>query len=110
MNSQLVKIALTVPLTHADVVREAIGNAGGGELGDYAHCSFSVLGTGRFVPLQGANPAIGKIGKLELVSEERIEFVCKRSIAKKVIAAIKEVHPYEEVALDVFPLLDEEDL
>ena len=102
---EFVKFAVTAPESHADIVRKALGDAGAGKMGDYTHSSFSVKGTGRFIPRQGADPAIGEIGKLEEVAEERIETICKRSDVAKVIAAVKAVHPYEEVAIDVFPLL-----
>lgn len=105
-----VKIVVFVPLTHADKVREVIGKAGGGVIGNYDYCSFSTKGIGRFKPNDKANPHIGKANKLESVEEERIEFVCESKKAKSVIAAIKKVHPYEEVALDVYPLIDEEEL
>ena len=74
--------------------------------GNYSFCSFSSRGVGRFRPEQGANPAIGTVGKLEAVEEERIETICDRAILQDVIAAINKVHPYEEVALDVYPLED----
>ena len=93
-----------VPESHADTVREAMGIAGAGKIGNYSFCSFSSKGIGRFKPGKGANPAIGKIGELELVEEERIEVICKRDNLKEIIAAIKKVHPYEEVALDVYPI------
>ncbi|MEK7106944.1 MAG: hypothetical protein AAB899_02045 [Patescibacteria group bacterium] len=96
------KIVTYVPLTHADKVREAIGRAGGGKLGKYSFCSFSSRGVGRFSPGAGAKPFIGKVGKLEEVEEERIEFVCDKSLSGKVIKAIKRVHPYEEPAIDVW--------
>ena len=98
------KIVVTVPLTHADKVREAIGMAGGGKLGNYSFCSFSTRGVGRFKPNDGANPHIGKVGKLESVEEERIEVSVEDSLVKGVIDAIKKVHSYEEVALDVYNL------
>ena len=98
------KIVVTVPLTHADKVREAIGMAGGGKLGNYFFCSFSTPRVGRFKPNDGANPHIGKVGKLESVEEERIEVSVEDSLVKGVIDAIKKVHSYEEVALDVYNL------
>jgi len=103
-SSIYVKIVVFVPETHADAVREAIGKAGAGKIGNYTHCSFSSQGIGRFKPEEGAHPAVGKIGKLESVREERIEAVCERKILQDVITAIKKAHPYEEVALDVYPL------
>ena len=102
--SKNVKIVVFVPESHTDIVREAIGKAGAGKIGNYTHCSFSSKGVGRFKPEDGAHPAIGKVGKLESVQEERIEFVYDRNLVKDVIAAIKKAHPYEEVALDIYPL------
>ena len=106
----LVKIVVFVPLTHTDKIRKVIGDSGAGIIGNYSYCSFSSVGVGRFKPNDKANPHIGKAKKLEEVKEERIEFVCKRTQAKQVIATIKKAHPYEEVALDVYQLIDEEEL
>lgn len=108
--SELVKIVVFVPKTHTDVVRQAMGDAGAGKIGLYSHCSYSVDGVGRYKPLKGAHPAIGKVGKYEEVVEERIECVCKKSKAKEVIKAMRKVHPYEEVAFDIYPLISEEEL
>lgn len=105
-----VKIVVFVPLTHVDKVREAIGKAGGGNIGNYSHCSFSSKGIGRFKPNDKANPHIGKVNKLEEVEEERIEFICPKDKAKSIISAIKKVHPYEEVALDIYQLTEENSL
>jgi hypothetical protein len=101
----LVKLVTFVPETHADAVRTAMGEAGAGAIGNYTHCSFSSRGIGRYLPGEGANPSIGEVGTYEEVPEERIEVVCEMSLLPKVIAAIKAVHPYEEVAFDVYPLL-----
>jgi len=98
------KIVVYVPLSHTDQVREAIGKVGAGKLGKYSFCSFSTTGTGRFKPEEGANPHIGKVGELESVEEERIEVTCEDGLVKSVISTIKKVHPYEEVALDVYNL------
>ncbi len=102
--SNLLKIVVFVPGLHADAVREAMGKAGAGKIGNYTFCSFSSKGVGRFKPEEGANPVIGKIGRLEFVEEERIEAVCNREQIKEVVSAIKKVHPYEEVAFDIYPL------
>lgn len=105
-----VKIVVFVPLENADSVREAIGVAGGGQIGEYSYCSYTVIGKGRFMPSNNAKPHIGKPNQLEAVEEERIEVVCEREQAKQVVEAIKKVHPYEEVALDIYSLIDEGDL
>ena len=102
-----IKLVVFVPETHTDVVREAMGKAGAGLIGNYAFCSFSSKGAGRFKPLARANPAIGRVGEVEAVEEERIEVVCLRERLPEVISAIKKVHPYEEVVLDVYPLEEE---
>lgn len=101
-----VKIIIYVPLTHADAVRDALGKAGAGKIGNYDFCSFSVRGTGRFIPSEKAQPAVGSVGVLESVDEERIEVVCERAIARDILAAVRAVHPYEEMAYDIYPLLD----
>lgn len=98
------KIVVTVPVTDAEKVRRTIGEAGGGKVGDYSFCSFSVRGTGRFLPGEGAHPAIGEVGKLEEVEEERIEVNCADELVASVIAAIRAAHPYEEPAIDIYSL------
>lgn len=105
MENETVKIVVFVPETHAAAVRDAMGKVGAGLIGDYAHCSFSVKGIGRFLPLPTAHPTIGKAGKMEEVIEERIETVCYKKDLEKIINAIKTVHPYEEVVIDVYPLV-----
>ncbi len=106
MTSRYVKIAVFVPEDNADAVREALGNAGAGQKAGshYSHCTFSVKGSGRFLPEQGAKPHLGEVGSLQVVAEERIETVCARAILPEVLAAMKAVHPYEEVAYDVWAL------
>ena len=102
--TKLVKIVVTVPETHSALVREAMGKAGGGKIGNYTFCSFTTEGVGRFMPVDGANPAIGEVGKIESIVEERIEITCERELLQDVVAAIKSVHPYEEVVIDVYSL------
>jgi hypothetical protein len=99
-----VKIVVFVPESHTDKVRDAMGKAGAGNIGNYSFCSFSSKGIGRFKPEQGASPHIGEVGEFEEVVEERIETICPRVKLQAVVAAIKEVHPYDEVAMDIYPL------
>ena len=106
MTDETVVLIIFVPETHADLVRETLGKAGAGHIGNYAVCSYSVRGTGRFLPMKNANPAIGKIGTLEEVLEERIETVCYRKDVKKIIDEIKKIHPYEEPVIYVQQLLE----
>jgi hypothetical protein len=110
MDFKKVKITTYVPLDSADNVRSVLGMAGAGTIGEYSFCSYSVVGRGRFMPSENANPNIGKSGTLEVVGEERIEVVCDRTNAKMVIESLKLAHPYEEVAFDVTPLLDIDNL
>lgn len=102
--SGLVTLETFVPETHAEKVRHAMGEAGAGKVGNYSHCSFSVKGIGRYRPEKGAKPAIGKVGKLEEVHEERITMQCERRLLKRVFIAIKKAHPYEEPPIFVYPV------
>jgi dinuclear metal center YbgI/SA1388 family protein len=99
-------IVVFVPPEHADGVREAITDAGGGRLGDYESCTFTTVGEGRFRPLEGATPHIGEVGRPEVVAEERIEAVLPRSRRSAVVRAALSAHPYEEPAWDLFELAD----
>ncbi|MCW1888316.1 MAG: hypothetical protein KIH67_002065 [Candidatus Moranbacteria bacterium] len=98
------KLIVYVPESHADTVREAMGSAGAGKLGNYSYCSFSSRGEGRFLPLPGAEPHIGSLGIREVVEEERIEVTVDEEVLQVVITAMKSVHPYDEVAYDVYKL------
>ena len=103
--AELVKVVVTVPEKDADMLRGIIGDICAGQVGNYSHTSFSVKGTGRFLPTEGANPAIGTVGKPEEVNEERIEITCDKNKLEDVLVAIRNNHPYEEPAIDVYPLL-----
>ena len=99
-----VKIVVFVPHSHADAVRKAMDVSGGGHIGNYSGCTFSTNGVGTFRPEDGTNPYIGTEGKHESVEEARIETIIDSREAGKLINAIKEAHPYEEVAYDVYKL------
>jgi hypothetical protein len=103
-NSTNVKLVVFTPISHADIVRKALGEAGAGKIGNYDFCSFSSRGVGRYRGNEKSNPAIGEAGQYEAVDEERIEVVVPREILGKVIWAAKKVHPYEEVAYDIYPI------
>ncbi|MDP3733305.1 MAG: hypothetical protein Q8Q91_02070 [Candidatus Daviesbacteria bacterium] len=100
------KIITFVPLKDAKKIRQAIGDAGAGDWGKYHHASFSTRGIGRFTPSKGARPAIGEIGKEQEVIEERIEVICQKEKVKEVVSAIKRAHPYEEVPIEVYQLVE----
>ena len=98
------KVDVYVPVTHSEQLRQAMGDAGAGHIGAYSHCSFSVAGEGRFLPLEGTNPFIGQVGAIETVPEERVETVVPKKLLGQVLAVMKEVHPYEEIAYDIVAL------
>lgn len=100
----LKKLAVYVPEDHAEKVRNAIGTAGAGNIGNYSHCTFNAVGTGTFLPNEGANPFIGEKGKIEQVTEIKIESIFPASIQNKVISTLLKAHPYEEPTYDIFPL------
>lgn len=106
MDFKFVKIVVFVPETHADQIREALSHSGAGHIGNYDNCSFSTKGTGRFRGLEGTKPFIGESGKIEQVDEVKIETICEIEKINEVVKAVKKAHPYEEPAIDVYPLLN----
>ncbi|KAA0108182.1 Nif3-like dinuclear metal center hexameric protein [Mycolicibacterium sp. P1-5] len=98
------KWVIFVPVADAEAVRDAVFAAGAGHIGDYSHCSWSVAGTGQFLPLDGATPAIGTVGSVERVGEDRVEVVAPARLRAQVLAALRASHPYEEPAFDVVSL------
>ncbi|MFP5113632.1 Nif3-like dinuclear metal center hexameric protein [Bacillaceae bacterium C204] len=104
VDTKLKKLVVFVPASHAEEIRNVLGKAGAGSIGNYSHCSFSGNGTGRFLPEDNTNPFIGEAGKLEEVDEVRLETIVPEPVLKKTITAMLKAHPYEEVAYDVYPL------
>lgn len=98
------KLAVFVPKANLIPLRQALGDAGAGWIGQYSHCTFSALGQGTFLPREGANPWLGEVGKLETVEEYKLETLVSGHRLPKVLAAMKKVHPYEEIAYDLIPL------
>ncbi|MTI49431.1 Nif3-like dinuclear metal center hexameric protein [Sporosalibacterium faouarense] len=107
ISEKLFKLVVFVPKTHSDRVREAITRRGAGHIGNYSDCTFNINGLGTFKPSEVSNPFIGKIGELETVEEVRVETIVPESILKNVINAMKDAHPYEEVAYDIYPLAND---
>lgn len=105
-----VKIATMVPLEALESVRNSACNAGAGVIGDYTFCSTSHKVLGTFKPNENANPYIGEKNKLDEVEEYKLEVICDIKIAKNVVNAIRDAHPYEEPGIDIIPLIDENDL
>lgn len=102
-----VKIVTFVPADKVDQLRAALGTAGAGGIGNYRLCSFSVEGEGTFLPVDGAEPAVGQVGRLERVRERRLEMVCSRRALPLVIETLRQFHPYEEPAFDIVELVPE---
>jgi len=88
----------------AAAVRSAMFSAGAGQIGDYSQCSWSVAGTGQFLPHEGATPTIGTVGAVEQVAEDRVEMVAPASSRAAVLAGLRSAHPYEEPAFDILAL------
>ncbi len=101
---RLDKWVVYVPTADAEAVRATMFDAGAGTIGDYSQCSWTVAGTGQFLPHAGASPVIGTVGEVEHVSEDRIEVIAPARLRGAVLGAIRGVHPYEEPAFDVFAL------
>jgi len=101
---KLFKLVVFVPVSHQEAVRSALFGAGAGWIGNYSHCSFNIEGTGTFLPREGADPYLGKPGKLERAAEVRIETIVPDSARKAVVQAMLKAHPYEEVAYDLYPV------
>ena len=105
-SSPMDKWAVTVPEGNAEQVSEAMFAAGGGHIGDYRDCSWSVVGTGQFEATDGANPTLGEIGERTRVDEAKVEMVAARHHRQAMLDALRRAHPYEEPAFDVFELAE----
>ncbi|EST13353.1 Nif3-like dinuclear metal center hexameric protein [Sporolactobacillus laevolacticus] len=103
----LYKLAVYVPVSHAEHIRDVLGDAGAGAIGKYTRCSFSTHGEGAFLPQSGAKPYKGTVDKIEKTSEEKIEAVVPEHLLHITIQKMIKAHPYEEVAYDVIPLQNE---
>ncbi len=98
------KLVVFVPEAALDEVRSALFEAGAGRIGEYERCSWYTAGTGTFLPGAGASPAIGEPGREERTPELRLETVFPEERQDEVVAALREAHPYEEPAFDVYVL------
>ncbi len=103
-NEQLLKLVVFIPAGHEKNIRNAISQAGAGQIGGYSHCTFQMPGTGTFMPGEGTDPYIGSQSQLEKVDEVRMETILPATRKNEVIQALIKAHPYEEVAYDLYPL------
>jgi hypothetical protein len=98
------KLVWFVPREALDATREAVFAAGAGVIGNYTHCSWYTEGTGTFLGGEGTKPAVGQAGREERVAELRVETLVPDGLVEAVVAALREAHPYEEPAFDLYPL------
>jgi dinuclear metal center YbgI/SA1388 family protein len=101
----LSKLVVFVPKTHVDRVKDAICEAGAGHIGNYDRCTFASEGSGTFRAGPGTSPFLGKPGRLETAKEARLETVFPSGLAHQIVQAVLKSHPYEEVAYDIYPVL-----
>ncbi|HET7744167.1 MAG TPA: hypothetical protein VFK76_05435 [Gaiellaceae bacterium] len=101
-----VKLVWFVPAEALEVTREAVFEAGAGRIGDYERCSWYTAGTGTFLGGDESDPAVGERGREAHVPELRVETVVSEELLDDVVAALRDAHPYEEPAFDVYPLAD----
>ena len=102
--NQLKKLYTFVPIANADQVRQAIFDAGGGHIGNYAECSFNVEGFGTFKGRANTDPYVGKPGELHRENEIKVEVIFPAWLESRVVKNLLTVHPYEEVAYDIMSL------
>ena len=100
------KLAFFVPDSHVEVVKGAVFAAGGGRIGDYDHCAWQTLGQGQFRPLDGSQPYLGQTGQVEVVEEWKVELVVADDLITQVVAALRQSHPYETPAYEVWRLAE----
>ena len=103
-SNQLKKLATFIPVKNANEVREAVFNAGAGNIGNYDSCGFIAEGLGSFRGNENSNPYVGKKGEIHAEKEIRFETIFPGYLQGKIIEALLKVHPYEEVAYDIYPL------
>ncbi|MFO8140302.1 MAG: YqfO family protein [Marinobacter sp.] len=98
------KLCYFVPESHLAQTKLALFGVGAGKIGDYEHCAWQVEGQGQFRPLAGSDPFLGRQGELETVREFKVELVCDDDVIKSAVEALKQAHPYEEPAYEVYRL------
>ena len=102
--SLLKKLVTFVPPSHLNKVQESLFDAGAGNIGNYDSCSFVLEGTGSFRGNKNSNPFVGEIGKLSLEKESRLELIFEAINESQIISTLKQNHPYEEIAFDIYQL------
>ena len=103
-NDLLRQLVVYCPVKESDILKDALFTAGAGSMGNYEKCSFSLIGTGSFHPNQGADPFVGKKGKINFEKEKRIEVVYPKYKEREILLAMHNSHPYEEIAYQIYVL------
>lgn len=96
------KICYFVPETYLETTKQALFDVGAGCIGDYDSCAWQCRGQGQFRPLEGSNPFLGAAGALEVVEEFKVELVCRDELIRQAVGALKQAHPYEEPAYEIY--------
>ena len=100
----LSKLVTFCPVDHSDRVRQALFEAGAGHIGNYDCCSYNLSGQGTFRASEKTNPFVGEKNVVHVEPESRIEVIFPRFIEHRLVSALLQNHPYEEVAYDIYPL------
>jgi len=100
------KLNYYVPVHAKEETKSALFKIGVGQFENYERCSWETLGSGQFKPVGNAQPNIGQLGRLEVLDEYKVELICHDYLIEKAIKTLKKVHPYEEVAYEVFKMED----
>ena len=106
---ELLKLVTYCPVNSAEAIKAALFKSGAGNIGRYSECSFSTMGKGTFKAGIGANPFVGEIGIRHTENEEKIEVLLHKHQLNKVLEALKVAHPYEEVAYEMYALLNSDE-
>jgi len=100
------KLCFYVPEAQLEGVKEALFGVGVGRIGNYDQCCWQSKGVGQFRALNGSDPFIGGVNQLETLDEYKVEMVCENHLIKEAINMLRQAHPYEEPAIDVWKLDD----
>jgi dinuclear metal center YbgI/SA1388 family protein len=103
----ILKLEVFIPKEYLEELKSALFSAGAGSIGNYEECGFFSEGIGTFKPKEGANPVVGEVDQLSEIQEIKAEFIFSKHLQNKVLAAMFSSHPYEEVAYNLLPLVNQ---
>lgn len=107
LKDKLLKLVTFIPVSHLDDVRKALFDAGAGVTGNYDSCGFTVEGKGSFRGNESSRPFVGEKGRIHFENEVRFETILYAHSKDRVVRALLECHPYEEVAYDLYPVAND---